>query len=164
MTTHKLSKLANKFQKKLGGEFSSGDGGGDYEPPDAVCGKCYGEGSQVSLDEYERARGIEDTCYHCSGTGRIEPGQAEEDKRLGLIEELAYEQIMKERDDRNNDEEGEGWTFAAAENMMSERDYTMARIMDREGQLIEALRGKKFSTLKELKEVFSSLPSGWWYK
>jgi hypothetical protein len=84
------------------------------------CGHCGGTGT-VHYEEDGRA--VHDTCYHCSGSGRIDSRLAFEDKVLKVASRMAYLKAKDYREYKNNDPEGEGFDFCAAERMMSSSDY-----------------------------------------
>jgi hypothetical protein len=89
----------------------------------STCTRCNGEGSVPSLDEHERARGIEDTCYHCGNTGKVDAETAYEDRVYGLAHLLGDAMVRAERDACDSDPQGEGFAFQAAENGVSLHDY-----------------------------------------
>jgi hypothetical protein len=110
----------------------------------AKCNRC--DGGSYMLD------GEENTCYHCEGTGRISEATAQADQRYALVEQLAAEQVSEQRRARNNNPDGEDWAFCAAENMMSEYDYTQSRIMDQVHVLLEKIGGGFNSVLDRVPE------------
>jgi hypothetical protein len=91
----------------------------------STCTRCYGAGSLPSLDEYERARGIDDACYHCGTTGKVDAETAQHDRVSALAAMLGQAMVQARRDAMNADPDGEGFDFAAAENGMSVRDYAL---------------------------------------
>ena len=101
---------------------------------EVTCPRCNGTGSQ---DWEEDGRPVTDVCYRCSGSGRVDSDNAHQVHLLNVCEVLAAVAVEAERKARNEDPEGEGWAFCAAENMMSERDYTTARRMDRAAEFGE---------------------------
>ena len=92
------------------------------------CGVCGGAGAQRSLDPEEERRGIEDVCYHCAGTGRIDEETQRHDRRARFAEQLASLVVSDMRAAR--DEDTEDFAFCAAENGMSERDYATTLVWD----------------------------------
>jgi hypothetical protein len=91
------------------------------------CERCGGSGSQVWDED---GRPVKDVCYRCSGSGRVTPEDAHQVRLQAACEVLAGIAVEARRKAYNEDPEGEDWAFAAAENMMSERDYTTARRME----------------------------------
>jgi hypothetical protein len=92
-----------------------------------ACGRCGGEGAQASLDEYERQRGIEDTCYHCGGSGKVDAETAREDRLEALAGTIAAQRARAEREAYDSDPEGDGWDFCAAENGMTGHELLQVR-------------------------------------
>lgn len=90
------------------------------------CPVCCGDGALRSLDPHEEERGINDTCYHCAGSGVIDAESYRHDKLIGVAETLATMRATELRRLRDEDPEGEGFAFAAAENMMTPHEYFIA--------------------------------------
>jgi hypothetical protein len=101
------------------------------------CGVCGGAGAQRSLDPEEERRGIEDVCYHCAGTGRIDEETQRHDRRARFAEQLASLVVSDMRVAR--DEDTEDFAFCAAENGMSERDYATTLVWDWAARFGQAL-------------------------
>lgn len=95
---------------------------------DVPCGRCNGTGGTTARDDDGRVES--DTCYHCSGSGRIDEETARHDRVMGVIETLAERHVDDLRIARDQDPEGENWQFCAAENMQSVREYTMEQVMN----------------------------------
>lgn len=109
------------------------------------CEKCQGSGTQ----HYEEdGRQVSDTCYRCSGSGKVDEETAHFTKleRVAAIVGAAY--VSAWRDSCNNDPEGEGWAFRAAENMMCESDYTLAMQYEKAAEV-----GEEFAKLSHLAQV-----------
>ena len=104
-----------------------------------ACGRCGGEGAQASLDEYERQRGIEDTCYHCGGSGLVDVGTAREDRLEALAGTIAAQRARAEREAYDSDPDGEGWDFRAAENMMTGHELLQVRAGELAGDTCDEL-------------------------
>ena len=102
------------------------------------CTRCWGTGNMASLDEYERNQGIEDTCYHCD-LGKVDADTARQDRIGALVSCLAVAIVNAERDNANSDPDGEGWGFAAAENGIPEREYTIERVWSHESAVSDQL-------------------------
>lgn len=100
-----------------------------------TCPVCQGEGSQRSTDPNEVERGIEDDCYHCGTTGKVDDETARNDCLMYVVSLLAMVAVNAMRKAYDSDPEGEGWAFRAAENMMTEWEYTEDAISWQIGQI-----------------------------
>ena len=85
------------------------------------CPQCRGAGTMI-VDEGPRR--IQDACYHCSTDGYITVAQWKQDRMQMLVDRMAGIAVEHRINAVNSNPEGEGWGFAAAENGMSERDFT----------------------------------------
>jgi len=94
------------------------------------CTQCGGEGR---TPEREGDHLVEAPCYHCGTTGQISEELAGHDELGALAGWLACQSVAEERAARNEDPEGEDWAFCAAENMLTEYEYTQGRIWEKEG-------------------------------
>lgn len=92
------------------------------------CGRCCGKGRQ---EWEEDDRDVSDVCYRCAGTGRISEESAHDLLVQRVAEVLAHNYIEDYRRACNEDPNGDGWALHAAENMMTERDYTVAAKADK---------------------------------
>lgn len=100
------------------------------------CEKCGGSGTQ----HYEEdGRNVSDTCYRCSGSGRVDQDTAHHTQMEQVAHILAVSYVDGWRKHCNEDPEGEGWAFRAAEDMMSESDYTKAMTYDKSYEVGEEL-------------------------
>jgi hypothetical protein len=123
-----------------------------------ACLACWGEGSQRSLDEEEVARNISDDCYACSCTGFVSEEQYQ-DQRLGaLVSRFAAASVRLdvELSECASEEEG-GWDYqlAAAENMMSVRDYLTECAWAREAEVASILECLSPAVLADVLAVWS---------
>ncbi len=121
-----------------------------------VCGRCQGTGGLRSLDRYEEERGVMDTCYHCHD-GLITEEQYQDDRRAALVETFAAASVNLdvELSDGVSDEEG-GWDYqlAAAENMISVRDYLTECAWAREAEVAAILASLPAAVLADVLAVF----------
>lgn len=101
------------------------------------CSRCYGMGYEEYEEDYGRT--VRDTCYHCSGSGKVDEETDFQDKLGDVAYTLATGAVYKIIQSCNSDPDGEGWNFRAAENMMSERDYTMGYIDDYQAHYLNDL-------------------------
>lgn len=96
----------------------------------AKCGRCGGTGRTFSNEDGVQG---DDACYHCCETGVIDEETSKSDFLNNVIEEMAASHVyaMIERINKAAYEEegcGEDWAFGAAENMVSEHEYTQSAI------------------------------------
>jgi hypothetical protein len=99
------------------------------------CNHCHGTGE----DEWdEDGRIIYDCCIKCQGSGSITEDEAEQAALQQSFHEAAFQIIRKLIKAYNEDPDGDGWNMCAAECMMSERDYTQARIWEKEAEIANA--------------------------
>jgi hypothetical protein len=90
-----------------------------------TCTRCNGYG----IDSYEEDnRMIEETCYHCGGSGQIESDELDQAAKIAYA--MAHSHVLEYKAYRNNDIDGEGFAFCAAENMMNEYDYFRSLVWD----------------------------------
>lgn len=85
-----------------------------------ICPRCDGYG----------IRDEDDACYHCGATGYISEEHWQQDRHEALAETLSGIMVRQERFDRDENPDGEGWAFCAAENGCSEQEYTLSRQTD----------------------------------
>ena len=109
--------------------------GHDYlvDPMDNLtCEKCNGSGNQCWTED---DREVLDMCYACAGSGKVDEDALHSQRMQKVIAIIAQNIILGLREACNEDPCGEGWDFAAAENMMTEWDYTKTRIYEKEGDI-----------------------------
>jgi hypothetical protein len=102
------------------------------------CLRCDGFGYEVHDEDNRR---VQDTCYHCAGSGEVEPEVDLHDRLLRVAYSLAYKEEMEYRKAVDNNPEGEGYEFAAAENMLSVEVYFQDRVGSRQYQFMDQLSG-----------------------
>ena len=105
---------------------------------DCVCQNCGGVGTQV-WDEDDRR--VEDTCYHCSGTGTVDDRVDHADNLMRAAGTIAYQIESEYRKACDSDPEGDGYDLRAAENMMTTFDYFRSRVWDRQYEIARELSG-----------------------
>lgn len=101
------------------------------------CSRCYGMGYEEYEEDYNRI--VRDTCYHCGGSGKVDEETHFQDQLGDVAYTLAMDTVYKIIKACNSDPEGEGWGFRAAENMMSESEYTRGCIYDYQAQYLNDL-------------------------
>lgn len=92
---------------------------------DIKCPNC--EDGFVIVEE--DGRRIRDACYHCANTGFISAEQHRRDRIEAMAANLASRTVNQIKQACNNDPDSEGWAFHASESMMTEHEYTTARVM-----------------------------------
>ncbi len=100
------------------------------------CTRCDGNGS---FDFEEDNRIFTDTCYHCGGTGKISEEELWHDRLAMVAKHMAFDIVSAYRKVRNEDPDGEGWDFCAAENGMSPWDYFQVCVMDKQDEMMSKL-------------------------
>lgn len=93
-----------------------------------TCSRCYGLGYEEYCEDETNYRMVTDTCYHCGGSGKVDDECAFQDRLGDVSYALASNTIHDWIESANSDPDGEGWGFRAAENMMSEYEYTQSMI------------------------------------
>lgn len=87
----------------------------------------------------EDGRQVRDACYHCHNTGFISLEQHRIDQIESMAESLADSVVQEMKRDCNNDPDGEGWSFHAAESGVTEHQYTASRMMSKADQFKRSL-------------------------
>ncbi len=90
-----------------------------------TCSRCFGEGSECFEED---GRMVMDTCYHCSGSGKVDSETHLADQVGKVANILAANRISSLQKSYNSNPDGEGWDFAAAENGLSSLDYYSERV------------------------------------
>ena len=92
-----------------------------------ICPKCNGDAWQHWQED---GRWVRDPCYHCGNTGQVSEEQYFHDQLAEVANVLAWSAVSHARKAANENPDGEGWAFAAAENRISEWDYTQGVFFD----------------------------------
>ncbi|NDB82194.1 MAG: hypothetical protein EB127_05550 [Alphaproteobacteria bacterium] len=100
------------------------------------CIRCYGFGVETYEDD---GRMVRDACYHCCGTGRVDSETSFHDQLESVANTLAAMHVDRIRKAYNEDPDGDGWGFCAAENGVSEYEYTTWRVWKYTDQYIAEL-------------------------
>lgn len=111
------------------------------------CLRCDGFGYEVH-DEDDRR--VQDTCYHCAGSGEVEPEVDLQDRLLIVAGALAHTAESEYRKACDNDPHGDGYELGAAENMISVSDYFQSRVMDRQYKFLAQMQTLDFAIQKIL--------------
>jgi len=119
-----------------------------------ICHRCSGTG----YEEYEEdGRIVGDACYHCGKTGEIDEEQHWQDQLASVATTLAINEEREYRKSCNENPDGEGYDFCAAENMMTSYDYFQVRVWDRERAIMEKLLSLPLAD-KELLVAWNEMP------
>lgn len=90
-----------------------------------VCVRCDGEGIETFYDgTFYDARLEHHICYHCNGSGRVSDEAMFHDELYCVAYALASQYVHSLIQAANNDPEGDGFALIAAENGLSQSDYT----------------------------------------
>jgi hypothetical protein len=84
---------------------------------------------------HEDGRPVRDACYTCGNTGKVDPEQFEQLRMREACDVLALNIVSQKKKSMNSNPDGEGFGFAAAENMLSEYDYFQSLCMDESGNV-----------------------------
>lgn len=117
------------------------------------CGKC--ENGTQTWDEDGRT--VRDICYHCAGTGRIDEELAEHDA-LNEVAHVLGDAYMQWRCEPSDEEDGWDVGLAAAENMMSVRDYKMSIAYDHAAEFAEEIQKLSPALQRALKCALATKP------
>lgn len=105
------------------------------------CGQCNGTGER---EVEEDGRLLMDACYHCGNTGVISDDEAFHDRFDELVHVVAAHRFEDLRQRQRDEEDlGEGWEFAAAESGCSLHAYETMQMWiceDQARSALEALR------------------------
>jgi hypothetical protein len=117
------------------------------------CEKCGGKGRE-SFEEDGRT--VSDMCYRCAGSGKVDEETAHMTRMQQVAAIVGNAYVQGWRKSCNEDPEGEGWAFRAAENMMSEHDYTLAMTYEKSAEVGEEL--SKLSHFAQVALIEALLP------
>ncbi len=92
-----------------------------------TCTRCFGEGYETYEED---GRMVTDACYHCGTTGKIDEETFYHDQLGEVATAMAVAHVQEYKKFRNEDPDGEGFEFCAAENMMSPWDYERCLVYD----------------------------------
>jgi len=112
------------------------------------CSFCNGSGSQF-LEEYNFQ--VEDACYHCLGSGKVNESTMNIDKEVELSMIIAEKMVSNHIKWVDDQEEGEGFSFSAAENQMTTWDYRMELVWRKQEVVQKQLIGLPKDILEALK-------------
>lgn len=90
---------------------------------------CYEEDGRMVIDD----------CYHCLSTGIIPEETAREDNLESLSMSLASILVRDRQAEAQSDPDGDNWQLRAAENMMTEHEWTLDCIYDQSSKVMKEL-------------------------
>ncbi len=125
----------------------------DMSDMQVTCEKCGGSGSECYEDD---GRNVSDMCYRCLGSGKVDSETAHSTRMEQVAHILGVSYVAAWRKSCNEDPEGEGWAFRAAEDMMSEYDYTKAMQYDKAAEVGQELT--KLSHMAQIALIEHILP------
>lgn len=85
-----------------------------------ICYTCNGDGVEYFYDD----RFEHHICYHCNGSGHVSDETMFHDDLYCVAYSLASQYVHSMIQAANNDPEGDGFALIAAENGLSQSDYT----------------------------------------
>jgi hypothetical protein len=96
-----------------------------------TCRQCNGTGREV-YDEDDRR--VEDACYHCGTTGKVDEDTDFHDRLSAVASTLAYQLESERRIAINNDPDGDGYDLG-----LMPHDYFRCNVWDRTYEIAEQL-------------------------
>jgi DnaJ-class molecular chaperone len=112
-----------------------------------TCTRCHGEGYLYDEEEGLGSIGIMDACSHCGTTGMISEEEAYRDKLVHIASGLAYQYVNGYKKYKEEDPEGEGFEFCAAERGLSSFDYFKILVWEKTDEYM-----KKIDDMGELEQ------------
>lgn len=100
------------------------------------CRQCHGTGREV-YDEDDRR--VEDACYHCGNTGKVDDETDFRDRLSAVASHLAYQQESERRKAINDDPDGDGYDLGGYENGLMPGDWFRCNVWDRTYEIAEKL-------------------------
>lgn len=108
-----------------------------------ICIRCYGEGVETFYDGgFYDSRLEQHTCYHCNGSGYVDDETNFRDQLFSVASSLAQHYVHSMIQEINNDPEGDGFCLMAAENGLSQSDYTQHLIFIKTDEFMAELADK----------------------
>lgn len=114
---------------------------------DIECSRCHGTGNETYEEEYDRM--ATDVCYHCSGSGKVDEDTDFQDKLVDVARMMSIVHVREYKKACDEDPDGEGFEFRAAENMISSWEYEKILVYDNEGQFLQRLMDLSMDEQKE---------------
>lgn len=102
----------------------------------ATCSRCNGTGCEYYEDD---GRMQADACYHCGNTGIVDDEVDFRDALEHVATVMAWKHVKQYKQYCDSNPEGEGFDFAAAENMMTSWDYEKSLVYDYVPQFLNKL-------------------------
>ena len=112
----------------------------------ATCSYCGGSGIEVYDEDDQR---IEADCYHCCGTGAVDDETAFHDYLASVATIMAQTHVSEFKRHVNENPDGEGFDFMAAEDMMTPWDFERSLVYSYVGEFMERLNGLSFEEQRE---------------
>jgi len=100
------------------------------------CRQCQGTGREV-YDEDDRR--VEDACYHCGTTGKVDDDTDFRDRLSAVASTLAYQIESDYRKWVNDDPDGDGYDLGGYENGLMPGDYFRCNVWTRGYEIAEKL-------------------------
>lgn len=112
----------------------------------AECSRCGGSGFEYYEED---GRMVKDSCYHCGETGQVDEETHFHDQLHYVAEDMAWKSVKRTIRNMNEDPDGEGFDFCAAENMMTSYDLEQCMVYERIGTFMDELSKLSFEQQKE---------------
>ena len=110
------------------------------------CSRCGGSGFEYYEED---GRMVKDSCYHCGETGQVDEETHFHDQLHYVAEDMAWKSVKRTIRNMNEDPDGEGFDFCAAENMMTSYDLEQCMVYERIGTFMDELSKLSFEQQKE---------------
>ncbi len=110
------------------------------------CLRCGGTGWEYYEED---GRMVQDACYHCGNTGQVDEETDFNDRLHEVASEMAYKSVQQTIKNMNDDPDGEGFAFCAAENMTTPWELEQGMVYERIGTFMDELSKLTFEEQKE---------------
>jgi len=118
------------------------------------CKRCGGSGVDCYDDDDRR---VEDVCYHCGGSGKVDEETYFHDMLGKVCDYLGFIKAYEFRRAVNSDPEGEGFDFIASENMVSPNEYFEGLSYSYSDQYMAEMLEKDLDTQRTLVAMYQAM-------
>jgi hypothetical protein len=122
-----------------------------------ICSRCNGDGFRESVDYEEQIRGIEDSCYHCSESGKVDEETDFRDRLEDLAVAISWGQLREYKRALSEDPYEDGWELRAAENGLRSHEYDQDWVYGHVNEVLDRLE----SMSREEREFMLAEDGNW---